>query len=173
MIYRDRRGSPLCDRRNQAGSDAVRCVLSSFAFSVWSIFRAWSEQLSSSHSATSIAGQQHTREVRHPCAIAVLIDNLNLVVSLLYFFDTGGGHLPEIVDNSQVAWYRNLSASLNAKSTRPLPSLAFFHIPLEDYISSYKSSNKVHPYPLTCLTSEASSSIIRYALGRTMMASRQ
>ncbi|ELR24806.1 acid phosphatase, putative [Acanthamoeba castellanii str. Neff] len=66
-------------------------------------------------------------------------------VSLLYLFDTGGGRLPEIVDKAQVDWYRNLSASLRQQqdpTKRPVPALAFFHIPLEHYDAIFSPTDK-------------------------------
>lgn len=78
--------------------------------------------------------------------------------SLLYLFDTGGGRLPEIVDKAQVDWYRNLSASLRQQqdpTKRPVPALAFFHIPLEHYDAIFSPTDKVcsfltaHPTWLT------------------------
>lgn len=65
--------------------------------------------------------------------------------SLLYFFDTGGGQIPEIVGKEQVVWYRNLSASLRPSHRPALPALAFFHIPLEEYLSLYSPPNAVQP----------------------------
>jgi hypothetical protein len=62
-------------------------------------------------------------------------------VSLLYLFDTGGGHLPEIVDKAQVDWYRNLSATLRP-AAGPVPALAFFHIPLERYSTIFSPGGK-------------------------------
>ena len=72
--------------------------------------------------------------------------------SLLYLFDTGGGRLPEVVDKAQVDWYRNLSASLQQQqdpTKRPVPALAFFHIPLEHYDAIFSPTDKVFLPPTT------------------------
>jgi len=60
--------------------------------------------------------------------------------SVLYFFDSGGGQLPEAIQGHQVEWYVSMSKALRQKANdQVLPSIAFFHIPLEEYNSSQKT----------------------------------
>ncbi|WP_409342431.1 metallophosphoesterase family protein [Paenibacillus sp. MBLB4367] len=60
------------------------------------------------------------------------------VKAALYFLDSGA-YAPEIggydwVKSSQIAWYNKQSAAYKAlNGGNPLPSLAFFHIPLPEY----------------------------------------
>lgn len=67
----------------------------------------------------------------------------------LYFLDTHDYNKTEGVSGvyawvkfDQIAWYRNLSDRLNRKRSERLPALAFFHIPLPEYVPS--DSTKVH-----------------------------
>jgi hypothetical protein len=65
----------------------------------------------------------------------------NIPVSVLYFFDSGGGQLPEAIQGHQVEWYVSMSKALRQKANdQVLPSIAFFHIPLEEYNSSQKTN---------------------------------
>ena len=41
-------------------------------------------------------------------------------------------HCYDYIRHSQIAWYRNHSARLASSAGRPVPSLAFFHIPLRE-----------------------------------------
>lgn len=56
----------------------------------------------------------------------------------LFFFDTGGGTLNESIDASQVSWYRNASAALEANGVRN--GIAFLHIPLPEYTKAVPAS---------------------------------
>ncbi|KAL6074992.1 Phosphatase dcr2 [Balamuthia mandrillaris] len=58
-------------------------------------------------------------------------------LSLLYFLDSGGGTIPEIVYPDQVEWYIKTSAMLQSSYGKALPSLAFFHIPTEQYVNAF------------------------------------
>lgn len=58
--------------------------------------------------------------------------------ALLYFLDSGceapehvGGY--EWIHGDQVEWYAQVSKEMTGKNGSPLPSLAFFHIPLPEY----------------------------------------
>jgi len=76
----------------------------------------------------------------------------------LYFFDSGE-YAPEAIGGyawmhpDQVQWYRERSTELAKASDRPLPSLAFFHIPIPEYdqvlregkISGYKGETVCCP----------------------------
>jgi hypothetical protein len=70
--------------------------------------------------------------------------------ALLYFFDSNAYNpLKDRVkgaygwiDFSQINWYRNLSTSYTQKNKGiPIPSLAFFHIPLPEYKSLWESDS--------------------------------
>ncbi|EGD82743.1 hypothetical protein PTSG_12018 [Salpingoeca rosetta] len=49
----------------------------------------------------------------------------------LFFFDSGGGTLPEVVHEAQVDWYRSLPSTS--------PGIAFMHIPLQQYTTAIAS----------------------------------
>eukprot|EP00043_Microstomoeca_roanoka_P012846 m.124997 g.124997 ORF g.124997 m.124997 type:complete len:337 (+) comp15606_c0_seq1:80-1090(+) len=51
----------------------------------------------------------------------------------LFFFDSGGGTLPEYVHADQVNWYRNLTASTTG--------IAFMHIPLPQYATAQQTGS--------------------------------
>ena len=58
--------------------------------------------------------------------------------TLMYFFDSGGGQEQAgYIFPDQVSWYQNLSSSLQAKYQTTLPALAFFHIPLQEYMDAW------------------------------------
>ena len=62
----------------------------------------------------------------------------NTSAALLYFIDSGsyaptdiGGY--DWIRREQIVWYLQESAKLTAEAGRPLPALAFFHIPIPEY----------------------------------------
>eukprot|EP01089_Gocevia_fonbrunei_P022013 TRINITY_DN873_c0_g1_i2.p1 TRINITY_DN873_c0_g1~~TRINITY_DN873_c0_g1_i2.p1 ORF type:complete len:275 (+),score=39.15 TRINITY_DN873_c0_g1_i2:207-1031(+) len=59
---------------------------------------------------------------------------------ILYFLDSGGGQNPEIIWPDQVSWYKNVSKSLSLKYNKTIPAIAFFHIPVQQYLPSYTKS---------------------------------
>ncbi|QHW31282.1 metallophosphoesterase family protein [Paenibacillus rhizovicinus] len=66
-------------------------------------------------------------------------------VNALYLFDSGSySDLPQItgyqwIQRDQIAWYAERSAAITAANGgEPLPSLAFFHIPLPEYKQVWK-----------------------------------
>jgi len=62
--------------------------------------------------------------------------------TLLYFLDSGGGTIPEVVYRDQVEWYMNTSKTLQSKYGKVIPALAFFHIPTVQYRWVYMPTNK-------------------------------
>ncbi|KJE94693.1 hypothetical protein CAOG_05296 [Capsaspora owczarzaki ATCC 30864] len=69
--------------------------------------------------------------------LPLLASDSDQVASWIFFLDSGGGSIDEVITLPQVAWYRNTSASLEALVGRVLPSMAFFHIPLVQYDAVY------------------------------------
>lgn len=74
----------------------------------------------------------------------------NTPKALLYFFDSNtynpllGGVKGTYgwIEFSQIDWYRKQSAAYTAKNNKtPLPSLAFFHIPFEEYDHLWKNDS--------------------------------
>lgn len=65
----------------------------------------------------------------------------------LYLFDSGGGSLPEVVDQTQADWYTQSSTSAASRwgplSAASWTSLVFVHIPLPEYSSVFTSSSCV------------------------------
>ncbi|TVY10946.1 metallophosphoesterase family protein [Paenibacillus cremeus] len=66
-------------------------------------------------------------------------DGEGAVKAALYFLDSGcGSPVPHVkgydwIRRDQIAWYEQQSRQLTANHGVPLPSLAFFHIPLPEY----------------------------------------
>ena len=83
--------------------------------------------------------------------IAISGSKGNGTEALLYFFDThaytrfkGIGKY-DWVDLSQLVWYRDQSrAFTEANGGEPLPALAFFHIPLPEYLEAWNSMETNH-----------------------------
>lgn len=83
-------------------------------------------------------------------------ENKDSIAALFYFFDSGSynNSLPgvgwsyEWFSSAQVQWYRNQSAAFTAQNGgKPLPALAFFHIPLAEYpLMSANKENLVGTY---------------------------
>eukprot|EP00873_Tetraselmis_striata_P021352 jgi/Tetstr1/441616/TSEL_029843.t1 len=53
-------------------------------------------------------------------------------VAVLWFLDTGGGSLPQALEEDQLTWLQSASVEL-AAAHGTLPGLAFLHIPLPEY----------------------------------------
>ncbi|KAJ5070316.1 hypothetical protein M0811_10982 [Anaeramoeba ignava] len=64
---------------------------------------------------------------------------------ILYFFDTGDKTCEGIpgwgcVFHNQIEWYKNISNYLKEKNNRTIPALAFFHIPLPEYLDVWNNN---------------------------------
>ncbi|WP_152395284.1 metallophosphoesterase family protein [Paenibacillus guangzhouensis] len=70
--------------------------------------------------------------------------------ALLYHLDSGSvstvAHVDGYgwIDRSQIAWYEQESRAYTAKNGgTPLPALAFFHIPLQEYVTAWEQGDTV------------------------------
>ena len=65
---------------------------------------------------------------------SISADTDGVPVALLYFLDTGGGSLPEVLDDDTVGWLQDTAEEKSiAHGGRYLPSLLFMHIPAMQY----------------------------------------
>jgi hypothetical protein len=51
----------------------------------------------------------------------------------MYFFDSGGGSIPEAFDTTQVQWFKQ---QLSESSNKNIPAIAFQHIPVSGHVYS-------------------------------------
>ncbi|MEG1700699.1 MAG: metallophosphoesterase family protein [Alistipes sp.] len=83
------------------------------------------------------------------CAIEVADHTGKKVEALLYCLDSNDYSTVENMDGygwitaAQIAWYRTLSQRYTkANNNKPLPALAFFHIPLPEYLEAKTATDK-------------------------------
>lgn len=67
-----------------------------------------------------------------------IMDRRNELDKVLYFLDSGSYSLNRVsgygsIARDQIAWYESMSSGYRRRYGRPVPALAFFHIPLPEY----------------------------------------
>ncbi|KAJ5070317.1 hypothetical protein M0811_10983 [Anaeramoeba ignava] len=77
--------------------------------------------------------------------LEVLGSDSNETQLILYFFDTGDSDCEGVlgwgcVFHNQIEWYKNISNYLKEKNNRTIPALAFFHIPLPEYLDVWNNN---------------------------------
>ncbi|KAJ5070319.1 hypothetical protein M0811_10985 [Anaeramoeba ignava] len=77
--------------------------------------------------------------------LEVLGSDSNETKLILYFFDTGDSDCEGVLGWScvypdQIEWYKNISNYLKEKNNRTIPALAFFHIPLPEYMDVWNNN---------------------------------
>ena len=81
------------------------------------------------------------------CCLRVLGDKSDSIKWNLFFFDSHDYARNKSITGTygwieydQIAWYRQLSEGMNAGRTEKIPALAFFHIPLPEFIPADSSA---------------------------------
>lgn len=98
--------------------------------------------LSAYRMLVSKAGPDHIHGVGND-VLRILGSDGDNPASLLYLFDSGEMAPPEIggyawIHLDQIEWYREQSAYYRVQADMPLPSLAFFHIPIPEYRDAWE-----------------------------------
>lgn len=78
--------------------------------------------------------------------LQVLDENGQNPAATLYMFDSGDMECLDVkgydcIRPNQVEWYRNTATTLKTKYGKTLPALAFFHIPLHEYMNVWNFFN--------------------------------
>lgn len=106
------------------------------------LFAVWKE----SERCLAAAGPAETRGVGNYALTVKGTEGTDGAV--LYFFDSGVEAPKEIggyawLHPNQIHWYTERSRQINRSSVRPLPGLAFFHIPIPEYREAWAEGEQV------------------------------
>ena len=81
-----------------------------------------------------------------------IIMSLMMMDSNMYYRDpvTGQDDGYDCFHENQIAWYektiKSIAQNVNGDENQVVPSLAFFHIPMREYLTGYETAKKMEPF---------------------------